>query len=1192
MGFTPGNARNRVREFFQCYPEFRRRRARAHPEEEAEPGNVKFRRMHSYRSEPKASESSQSDDADHPIPPSSFEERKAVAAVPLIDDAPEPASAAGFVGGTVVSGIRESIVTVGDGNRVLIEQLHVHFEPAPEFAEDSEKKLELSRHAQGSVVTVSMRRSRELLLGKMHDFWIRGVLERNLHGAAAAQLGFEPLPQALSNPWELLVELVEPTCPELPLRPTIFDLYSASRGRLLVVGAAGCGKTTLLLQLARVLIERARTEDALPIPVILTLGTWASGDRIFEDWLERELSERYDAPARISKKWLQGGELILLLDGLEEIAPAERTRCIVAINAFLRDKPCGLAVCSREVEYSSASTESRLRLNAAVRVEPLSKEEIKSYVSRQGSRLVALQKALDADAQLLTLAQTPLFLNIMILAYQGGDELEATDVTLERKRDEVLRAYVQKMTKEGRRPTRFSARQTTHWLTNLASRMMASGVPVFDFHQLQADWLKNRREKVSFGILLQLTLRLFTALCFGLPTALNVSWAAGLTLACVGFLSPVRSKEPHRILPVRALGWSSSRFWQNLLPAFKNGLTWGFLWGGIHLLKGSAVDAVSLMFSIGLAGAVADSILGGLEAREVGHSTDPGMAIWKSAHSALLAGGISAAVGSLAAVLLLLAAKHFLGLHLNFAGTVILWLSTGFIITALQYGGRAFLKHWALRFLLFTEGSLPFNLQGFLDHVVRRTFMCRVGEGYVFIHRLPMEYFAARSIHADEQGEFAIRRRWYVAAAALLGLFWIGLAAISVSLIVTSVQITNLLKYGSAELQKGNFGEATSAFDSVIKLRERHPGSHLGRGYARFRTGQLDQAIADYSVEIAISPSDPEAYFFRGIALEQSGQLQQALRDLQSAADFKSQQPELSYEIGKAFIALGQPDKAQPYLAEYIRSASARLSETPEDTSLLTLRGTAYCWSQEYEKAMADFERVLSTNIILNTSYATGEWLQILRGRSLIGLGRYDDALALYSGLAEAPATRESGIRGIASVYFLRGQRLGAIKDFEAAIQAFEQVKNSLTMDERLVLGSSYHSVRRETDAIATAMAVTKAAADDSYRARAWGSLSFCYLFERKFEEAISSANEALRINPGLTFVLSNVAHAHLFSGRLEEARRIYRDNLHLSLDGKSWPHFILKDFEELKSRGISHPAMEEIGREMNAALDAQPAGL
>jgi hypothetical protein len=61
----------------------------------------------------------------------------------------------------------------------------------------------------------------------------------------------------------------------------------------------------------------------------------------------------------------------------------------------------------------------------------------------------------------------------------------------------------------------------------------------------------------------------------------------------------------------------------------------------------------------------------------------------------------------------------------------------------LYHGGFAALKHYVLRFLLWRNDYAPWNYIRFLDHATERVFLRKVGGGYIFTHRLLMEYFAA-----------------------------------------------------------------------------------------------------------------------------------------------------------------------------------------------------------------------------------------------------------------------------------------------------------------------------------------------------------------------------------------------------------------------------------------------------------------
>jgi hypothetical protein len=60
----------------------------------------------------------------------------------------------------------------------------------------------------------------------------------------------------------------------------------------------------------------------------------------------------------------------------------------------------------------------------------------------------------------------------------------------------------------------------------------------------------------------------------------------------------------------------------------------------------------------------------------------------------------------------------------------------------LAFGGFAVVQHFALRFVLSRNGLLPWKLVSFLDYAAERIFLRKVGGGYVFVHRMLMDYFA------------------------------------------------------------------------------------------------------------------------------------------------------------------------------------------------------------------------------------------------------------------------------------------------------------------------------------------------------------------------------------------------------------------------------------------------------------------
>jgi hypothetical protein len=73
------------------------------------------------------------------------------------------------------------------------------------------------------------------------------------------------------------------------------------------------------------------------------------------------------------------------------------------------------------------------------------------------------------------------------------------------------------------------------------------------------------------------------------------------------------------------------------------------------------------------------------------------------------------------------------------------------LAAGLCYGGAAWVQHWVLRFLLWCTRCVPFNYPHFLDYATERILLRKVGGGYIFVHRLLLEYFAALELPSSSQ---------------------------------------------------------------------------------------------------------------------------------------------------------------------------------------------------------------------------------------------------------------------------------------------------------------------------------------------------------------------------------------------------------------------------------------------------------
>ena len=80
------------------------------------------------------------------------------------------------------------------------------------------------------------------------------------------------------------------------------------------------------------------------------------------------------------------------------------------------------------------------------------------------------------------------------------------------------------------------------------------------------------------------------------------------------------------------------------------------------------------------------------------------------------------------------------------------------LTAGLYCGGAAYVQHFVLRFLLWRARCVPFNYPRFLDYAVERILLRKVGGGYIFVHRLLLDYFATLDETASAKSTFLKRK--------------------------------------------------------------------------------------------------------------------------------------------------------------------------------------------------------------------------------------------------------------------------------------------------------------------------------------------------------------------------------------------------------------------------------------------------
>lgn len=630
------------------------------------------------------------------------------------------------------------------------------------------------------------QRDRRILLDKVHNFWVEGVLEKSLHGEAMIALGMREQPGAVDHPWDRVVGTSEQEKTYiLPSGIRIVEVFDRLDHALLILGEPGSGKTTTLLELARDLVARARDHTDEPVPVVFNLSSWVGKEPI-DKWLARELNARYGIPRRIVRKWIAEEWLLLLLDGLDEVREEYREACVTAINAFRGVYSLTpLVVCSRTDEYRVLT--AQLKLRGAVTLQPLNREQIAAYLDRPGDALLAVRTLFHSDETLLELVQTPLLLNMMVLAYGGASlvDLPQGD-TVEVRHKHLFNAYLKRMLLRKKGEASYTPEQIVRWLVWLARKMVDHAQPVFLIERMQPDWFdKNGQRRIYRAITV-----LVCVLIFGLLGRLLGVLICGLVVGLLGGLIFGWGGE---IKTVEAWGWSWRRalnrllfiglpgvliFWliSGLLGLILGALAWILvvLWDSLMVLtiigyfigwvdpntvmESVATDVAEAGLFIGPMVAPLVGLFGGLGRKQVrARSMVVNQGIWQSANRTLVAGLLGGLVAGLAAGLdagqnaevgkaLLggLADRLDAGLATGLVAGLLAGL-VGVLLAMLLHGGKAIIQHFTLRVILARSGCLPWKLVPFLDHATDLIILRKVGGGYIFVHRLLMEHFAAMS---------------------------------------------------------------------------------------------------------------------------------------------------------------------------------------------------------------------------------------------------------------------------------------------------------------------------------------------------------------------------------------------------------------------------------------------------------------
>jgi hypothetical protein len=397
------------------------------------------------------------------------------------------------------------------------------------FLEEQERYFEREEHE------VQELRSRKKILTEMSLFWIDGVLEKSLHkekvseGYSLIQLSLERKSNAIDSPWGVIASENNISLSSEESIESIFE--SAGEGRsLLLLGEPGSGKTIGLLALAKKYILMAERDSNSLIPIILNLSSWlpkASKDKKIElsqirsvsdlisplagslaEWIIDEVNIKYGIKKSVTEAWVERQEVLLLLDGLDEVKPEYQSNCVTAINAFQRYSGVEMVVCCRREVNENFS--NKLMFREAIYLKPLNMRQVHRYLGNLALDISGLRTLIKTDIPLQELATSPLMLHIMVVAFEGVPVEEIPRInSLEERKKQLFDEYIRRMFERSRifayahgikfdMGHQYTKAKVINGLIWLSKAMRSNSQSEFLIEKIQPSLLKNRLEKCLY----------------------------------------------------------------------------------------------------------------------------------------------------------------------------------------------------------------------------------------------------------------------------------------------------------------------------------------------------------------------------------------------------------------------------------------------------------------------------------------------------------------------------------------------------------------------------------------------------------------------------------------------------------------------------------------------------------------------
>ncbi|MGW4064214.1 NACHT domain-containing protein [Amycolatopsis sp. NPDC004747] len=430
------------------------------------------------------------------------------------------------------------------------------------------------------------------------------------------------------------------------------EVVLCRNARILVVGPAGAGKSSLARRIALSCTRSTANGDR--VPVVLAASTWTVGEPV-RRWIENQLlllhpgvRRRTDSGATIAMHLITARRLLLVIDGLDELPDDPREWfCEALRDAMLEELPLIIS-CRTDPDVDPVATLPLMPVDTVVTMQRVRRASAlatlrKSASERQLDSWARVDAAVrkDPNGGLARTLSRPLMVAMAAEIYhRGAPERDPEELTtVADPGDHILGTWIPTVLRRQRNVSNETSprreQKTRRWLTFLAKHLDRRGTYDLRWWELRTA-LSARASLVSVAIAV--------AAVVGVAAGPSIGPARAIGLgACVGALvllefDAVRPPgQPQQVVPVRSgrLHRWLRVHWRRVRPGVVKRFTTGFT-GACALIWGLG----ALLWGVSLA--------------------DPGFV-----HQALSGGGVMPDLTGFDPVALMIAASLLLGVFVG-----------------------------------------------------------------------------------------------------------------------------------------------------------------------------------------------------------------------------------------------------------------------------------------------------------------------------------------------------------------------------------------------------------------------------------------------------------------------------------------------------------------------------------------------